>query len=35
VVGDRVRLGGLELVIRKVEAGRITQIGLRFLSQSG
>ena len=35
VAGDRVRLGGLELVIRKVEGGRITQVGLRLPALPG
>lgn len=35
VVGDRVRLGGLELVIRKVEGARISQVGLRFPDTPG
>ncbi|MBK1646429.1 K+/H+ antiporter [Thiocapsa imhoffii] len=30
VVGDRVRLGQLELVIRSMQGGRITQVGLRI-----
>ena len=30
VVGDRVRLGKLELVVRAVAAGRVTQVGLRI-----
>lgn len=30
VVGDRVRLGKVELVVRQLEDGRITQIGLRI-----
>ena len=30
VVGDRVRLGKLEFVIRSIAAGRITQVGLRI-----
>jgi len=30
VVGDRVRLGHLEFVVRSVEAGRITRVGLRI-----
>jgi cell volume regulation protein A len=30
VVGDRVRLGKLELVIRDIRGDKITQIGLRI-----
>lgn len=30
VVGDRVRLGKLELVVRAVEAGRVSLVGLRI-----
>jgi cell volume regulation protein A len=30
VVGDRVRLGHLEFVVRALEAGRITRVGLRI-----
>jgi potassium/hydrogen antiporter len=29
VVGDRLRLGGAELVVREIEDGRITRVGLR------
>jgi cell volume regulation protein A len=30
VVGDRHRLGGVELVVREVQGGRISQVGLRL-----
>jgi cell volume regulation protein A len=30
VVGDRCRLGNVEFVVRAVEAGRITRVGLRI-----
>jgi potassium/hydrogen antiporter len=30
VVGDRVRLGGAELVVREIDNGRITRVGLRL-----
>jgi len=30
VVGDRVRLGGAELVVREIENGRISRVGLRL-----
>lgn len=29
VVGDRLRLGGAELVVREIEDGRVTRVGLR------
>ena len=29
VVGDRVRLGGAELVVREIEDGKVTRVGLR------
>jgi cell volume regulation protein A len=30
VVGDRVRLGAAELVVREIEDGRISRVGLRL-----
>ena len=30
VVGDRVRLGGAELVVREIDNARITRVGLRL-----
>lgn len=30
VVGDRVRLGAIELVVKAVENGQVTRVGLRF-----
>jgi len=30
VVGDRVVLGGIELVVRETDGKRITQVGLAF-----
>ena len=30
VVGDRVRLGAAELVVREIENGRISRVGLRL-----
>lgn len=30
VEGDRVRIGGMELTVRRLEAGRITEVGLRL-----
>lgn len=35
VVGDRVRLGKLEFVVRSLAAGRITQVGLRIPTHLG
>jgi cell volume regulation protein A len=35
VVGDRVRLGKLEFVIRAIASGRITQVGLRIPTHLG
>ena len=33
VVGDRVRLGGIELVVRAVREGRVTMVGLELEDQ--
>ena len=30
VVGDRVPLGAIELVVKAVEAGQVTRVGLKF-----
>jgi NhaP-type Na+/H+ and K+/H+ antiporter len=30
VVGDRVRLGRAELVVRQIDNGRITRVGLKL-----
>ena len=30
VEGDRVRIGGMELTVRRLEAGKITEVGLRL-----
>lgn len=34
-VGDRVNVGGLELIVRAIEAGRIVEVGLRFGHNNG
>lgn len=31
VIGDRIRLGGMELVVRAVEAGEVTRVGVRVV----
>lgn len=30
VIGDRVRMGGAELVVREIEGGKVTRVGLRL-----
>jgi NhaP-type Na+/H+ and K+/H+ antiporter len=30
VVGDRVRIGAAELVVREIDHGRISRVGLRL-----
>ena len=30
VVGDRVRVGGAQLVVREIENGQITRVGLKL-----
>lgn len=35
VVGDRYRLEGVELVVRELEEGRITKVGLRLVPKDG
>jgi potassium/hydrogen antiporter len=31
VIGDRVRLGGMELVVREIESGKVSKVGVRVV----